>query len=104
MSKMSYFAKRSYFGAIGRLGGADHFFSPAQYQFQRARRTSDTFILYFSHNNLAKSYLKNYILVSGKVCRYRTEPLMLASFGRWVAVCQAQNYIWHFLGGRPTTG
>jgi hypothetical protein len=31
MSKMSYFAKRSYFGAIGRLGGADHFFSPTKY-------------------------------------------------------------------------
>jgi hypothetical protein len=31
MSKTSCFAKRSYFGAIGRLGGADHFFSPAQY-------------------------------------------------------------------------
>jgi hypothetical protein len=31
MSRMSYLAKRSYFGAIGRLGGANHFFSPAQY-------------------------------------------------------------------------
>jgi hypothetical protein len=31
MSKTSYFVEHSYFGAIGRLGGADHFFSPAQY-------------------------------------------------------------------------
>jgi hypothetical protein len=31
ISKMSYFVKHLYFGAIGRLGGADHFFSPAQY-------------------------------------------------------------------------
>jgi hypothetical protein len=31
MSRTSYFAKCSYFGAIGRLSGADHFFSPAQY-------------------------------------------------------------------------
>jgi hypothetical protein len=31
MNKTSYFAKHSYFGAIGRLRGADHFFSPAQY-------------------------------------------------------------------------
>jgi hypothetical protein len=31
MNKTFYFAKYSYFGAIGRLSGADHFFSPAQY-------------------------------------------------------------------------
>ena len=34
MSKTSYFTKRSYFVAIGRLGGADHFFSPTQYFYQ----------------------------------------------------------------------
>jgi hypothetical protein len=31
MNKIAYFAEHSHFGAIGRLGGADHFFSPAQY-------------------------------------------------------------------------
>jgi hypothetical protein len=31
MNKTSYFAKHSYFGAIGRHCGTDHFFSPVQY-------------------------------------------------------------------------
>ena len=31
MNKIAYFAEHSHFGAIGRLGGKDHFFSPAQY-------------------------------------------------------------------------
>jgi hypothetical protein len=30
MGRMPYFMEHPHFGATGRLGGADHFFSPAQ--------------------------------------------------------------------------
>jgi hypothetical protein len=40
MNKTSYFVKHSYFGAIGRLSGEDHFCSPAQYSSEDCRTMS----------------------------------------------------------------